>query len=263
MTLLVVENVCISDTRTNKVLVKDVSFELSLGEVVGIIGESGSGKSLTCKAILGLNPAYLCTRGSVRFDGKELVGMPEKRLRTLRGREIAMVFQDAMNAFDPTARIGDQMVESLREGLCANEAKNVALAWLETMGLKAPEQLFKAYPHELSGGMLQRVMIALSLAQETRLIIADEPTSALDVIHQRQIIELFASLKNDARSLLFVSHDLAIVSYLADAVLVMKEGVRVEFNRSETVFNAPQQKYTRYLIETRKALSKRFLQCYM
>ena len=262
MSLLVVENLCITDMRTKTVLVNDVSFELSLGEVMGIIGESGSGKSLTCKTLLGLNPTYFCTQGSVRFEGEELVGMDEKRLRTIRGRKIAMVFQDAMNAFDPIARIGDQMVESLIERMRTQDAKVLALEWLAKMGLEVPERIWKAYAHELSGGMLQRVMIALCLAQETDIIIADELTSALDAIHQRQIIEFFASLKDEKRSLIVVSHDLAIVSYLADTVLVMKEGRRVEFNRAHELFTNPKHDYTRYLIQTRQMLSYRFSQCF-
>ena len=262
MSVLCVQNLSITDSRTKTLLVDNVSFELSVGEVLGIIGESGSGKSLTCKAILGLNPSYFCTQGSVLFEGQELLGSSEATLRAIRGKKIAVVLQDAMNAFDPIARIGDQMVESLCERMSTHKAKEVSLQWLEKMGLKAPERLFKAYAHELSGGMLQRVMIALALAQECQIIIADEPTSALDVIHQRQIMDIFASLKEAHQAMIFVSHDLGIVSYLSDKVVVMKEGKSVEQNLTEGLFKQPKHDYTRYLIETRKALSRRFSQCF-
>ncbi|AFL69434.1 ABC transporter ATP-binding protein [Sulfurospirillum barnesii] len=261
MSFLVVEHVSITDRRSQNILVKDVSFVLELGEVLGIIGESGSGKSLTCKALLGLNPNYLVTAGSIQLDKEELVGKSEGAWQAIRGRSIAMVFQDGMNAFNPMVRIGAQMVESLHERLSALEAKKTTLMWFEKMGLCEPERVFNAYPHALSGGMLQRVMIALALAQETRLIIADEPTSALDVIHQRAIMDLFASLKDNKRSLMIVSHDLAIVASLADKVLVMKEGEGVEFASAPTLFRAPKHAYSRYLLQTRKALIQRYEAC--
>jgi len=263
MSLLVIKNLTITDTRTHTVLVNDLSFELSLGAVLSIIGESGSGKSLTCKAILGLNPAWLKCTGSVLFDGDELLGSSEVQLRQIRGKQIAMVLQDAMNAFDPLYRIGAQMVESLCGVMDAQKAKDVSLAGLFQMGLSEPEVVFQSYAHQLSGGMLQRVMIALALAQETRIIIADEPTSALDVIHQRQIIDILATIRDAKRSLVFVSHDLGIVSYLADDVLVMKEGCGVEYGVAQKLFSAPEHDYTRYLVQTRRTLSQRFTQCFV
>lgn len=262
MSLLVINNLTITDTRTNTPLVNNLSFELPLGKVLGIIGESGSGKSLTCKAILGLNPAWLTCSGSVLFEGEELLGAPESVLRQVRGKQIAMVLQDAMSAFDPLYRLGEQMVESLSECMETRKAKNVSLEGLSQMGLKEPEVVFQSYAHQLSGGMLQRVMIALALALETQIIIADEPTSALDVIHQRQIIDIFASIRDAKRSLIFVSHDLGIVSYLADDVLVMKEGKGLEYGSAQKLFSAPEHDYTRYLIQTRRTLSQRFTQCF-
>ncbi|WP_024953810.1 ABC transporter ATP-binding protein [Sulfurospirillum arcachonense] len=261
MSLLSVKNLTIRDKRTNNILVQDLSFELSLGKVLGIIGESGSGKSLTCKAILGLNPDWLEASGSVLFETEELLGKSHKDLRKIRGKKIAMVLQDAMNAFNPLYRVGHQMVESLCEFMSTAQAKKLSLQWLVKMGFEKPEVVFKSYAHELSGGMLQRVMIALALAQETQIIIADEPTSALDVIHQHEIINLFASIRDEKHSLIFVSHDLGIVSYLADDVLVMKEGKGIEYKPSQNLFSNPEHEYTNYLIQTRRTISQRFSQC--
>lgn len=262
MSLLCIQDLSITDVRTNTVLVKNLCFELSLGQMFGIIGESGSGKSLTCKAILGLNPSWLKPSGSILFEGKELIGASEITLRQVRGKKIAMVMQDAINAFDPLYRVGEQMVESLYEVNEKSHARTRSLAWLFNMGFKEPEVVFRSYAHQLSGGMLQRVMIALALAQETQIIIADEPTSALDVIHQRQMIDIFASLRDEKRSLLFVSHDLAIVSHLADKVLVMREGEGVECQDTQMLFENPHHDYTRYLIQMRRMLSQRFHQCF-
>ena len=261
--LLRVLDLCITDKRNQKTLVDHLSFELKEGKTLGIIGESGSGKSLSCKAIMGLNAPWLDVTGSIVFEKEELVGASSETLRRLRGKKIAMVLQDAINAFDPLSTIGSHMIESVLEFKSFHDAEQLSLYWLEKMGLKSPEKLMRAYPHELSGGMLQRVMIAIALSQETRLIIADEPTSALDVIHQRQIIELLKTIQTEEKkTLLFVSHDLGVISYLAEDVLVMKEGRSVECQKAERLFNAPSHEYTRYLIETRQILSERFEQCF-
>ncbi|WP_333805461.1 ABC transporter ATP-binding protein [Sulfurospirillum sp.] len=261
--LLRVLDLSITDKRNQKTLVSHLSFELKEAQTLGIIGESGSGKSLSCKAIMGLNAPWLDVRGSILFEGQELIGSSQEMLRHLRGKKIAMVLQDAINAFDPLSTIGAHMLESLIEFKSFHEANELSLYWLHKMGLKASNELMQAYPHELSGGMLQRVMIALALAQETRLIIADEPTSALDVIHQRHIIELLKTIQEEEKkTLLFVSHDLGVISFLSENVLVMKEGRCVEYQKAEQLFRAPSHEYTRYLIQTRHILSKRFQQCF-
>lgn len=256
--LLSVSNLCITDTRSHKTLVHNLSFELEEGETLGIIGESGSGKSLSCKAILGLLDPYLHVEGSIVFENEELVGCREERLRAIRGKKIALIVQNALGAFDPLSRIEVHMMESLGEHMRASLARECSEHWLAMMGLDA-KRVMSAYAHELSGGMLQRVMIALALAQETKLIIADEPTSALDVIHQRMIIE---HLKTIQKSFVCVSHDLGVIAYVADKTLVMKEGVGVEYQPTASLFDAPQHPYTRYLIESRAMLSKRFMQCF-
>lgn len=261
--LLRVLDLCITDRRNQKILVDHLSFEVNEGETLGIIGESGSGKSLSCKAIMGLNAPWLDVTGSIVFEKEELVGASSETLRRLRGKKMAMVLQDAVNAFDPLCTIGAHMLESVIAFKSFHEAEHLSLYWLEKMGLQSPEKLMRAYPHELSGGMLQRVMIAIALAQETRFIIADEPTSALDVIHQRQIIELLKTIQEEEKkTLLFVSHDLGVISYLAKDVLVMKEGRSVEYQKAEQLFREPSHEYTRYLIQTRQILSERFHQCF-
>jgi nickel transport system ATP-binding protein len=261
--LLHVSNLTITDKRTQKTLINDLSFKLHHTQTLGIIGESGSGKSLTAKAILGLNAPWLVATGSIKFDGQELLGSGDEPFRRICGKKIAMVMQDAMSAFDPLSTVGSQMIESLLELKEVSKAKETSVHWLFKMGLKTPEALMNAYPHELSGGMLQRVMIALALAQETQMIIADEPTSALDVIHQRHIIELFKTIQEEEqKALLFISHDLGVISYLSDDVLVMNQGQMIECQETHHLFHAPTHEYTRYLIQTRQLLSQRFHQCF-
>lgn len=261
MSYLNVQNLSIYDTRVGKVLVENLSFDLALDEALGIIGESGSGKSLTCKAILGLNPSYLQVSGHIRLDGEDILGVCAKKLRKIRYQKIAIIFQDAMNAFDPICKIGSQMIESLQENMNYKEAKNLSLDWLERVGLPS-QRVFASYPYELSGGMLQRVMIALALARKTPLILADEPTSALDVISQREIIELFKIFLDKDHALLFVTHDLNVASFLCDDILVMKNGQAVTYGKKEEIFVNPQEEYTRYLISQRDLLSQRFSQCF-
>lgn len=262
MSFLSVRDLYILNKHTKECLVENVNFDMELGSVLGIIGESGSGKSLTCKAILGLLSANLGYSGSISLEGNEILGASYESLRKLRLEKLSAVFQDAMNVFDPLCTIGSQMVESLQEHMSYQEAKKLSKEWLEKVGLKQSERVFKSYPHELSGGMLQRVMIALALARKTPLIIADEPTSALDVISQKEIIKLFQTFTNSNNSLIFVSHDLGVTSHLAKNLLVMKKGKVVEQGECKEIFDAPKHEYTNYLITKRQELSKRFLECF-
>jgi nickel transport system ATP-binding protein len=251
VSFLTIKELSIVDTRTKTALVSDLSLSLERGETLALIGQSGSGKSLTCKAILGILPRWLRCEGSIVLEGKELLPTSPRR--------IGVVLQEAMNAFDPLFSVGAQMMESLRY---RHDAKAHALEWLFKMGFEEEERFFQRYPHELSGGELQRVMMAIAFAQERALIIADEPTSALDALSQKEVMGLFEAYQSAHSALLFVSHDLALVSHLADRVAVMKAGKLVEENTVQALFEAPKEPYTRSLIQTRQALSQRFLACF-
>jgi oligopeptide/dipeptide ABC transporter ATP-binding protein len=232
-------------------LVRSVSLDIRPGERVGLVGESGSGKSLTMLAIMGLlaSPVTV-TGGSVTLGETELVGAPDRKLRALRGSEIAMVYQDPMTSLDPLQRIGEQIAEGLRaHGAHRNEAEERALAALAEVQLPDPRRLARAYPHELSGGMRQRVMIAAALAGNPRLLLADEPTTALDVTIQRQILSLVARIQR-ARNLavLWVTHDLGVAAQFVQRLAVMYAGRMVEVGPTGAVFGAPQHPYTAALL---------------
>jgi oligopeptide/dipeptide ABC transporter ATP-binding protein len=232
-------------------LVRNVSLEIRPGERVGLVGESGSGKSLTMLAVMGLlaNPVIV-TGGSVTLGGTELVGAPDRKLRALRGSEIAMVYQDPMTSLDPLQRVGDQIAEGLRaHGVSRSEAGDRTLAALAEVQLPDAHRLARAYPHELSGGMRQRVMIAAALAGNPRLLLADEPTTALDVTIQRQILALVARIQR-ARNLavLWVTHDLGVAAQFVQRLAVMYAGRMVELGPTTAVFSAPQHPYTAALL---------------
>lgn len=261
MGILKVNNLSVSDKRTGKVLVDDISFILEKNSCLGIIGESGSGKSMTCKAVLGLTPASLETRGTIFLDGKNLLTLSQKEMREIRGKRISIIIQDAMGAFDPLYTLGYQFEETLQEnmGWDSDESYEVSIKFLKKMGIRNPESLLKKYPHELSGGMLQRCMIAITLALEPEIIIADEPTTALDSINQYEIIEEFRKLKDlKNSSLIFISHDLGVVQKVADKIMVMKEGRCVEQGDADEVLHNGKHEYTRYLTSTRLKLTKNF-----
>lgn len=261
MSILQVSNLSITDTSSNTVLIENSSFSLAPHECLGIVGESGSGKSITCKGILGLLPPYLRVSGNVVFKGREILQIDKKTMRAIRGKQIAMIPQDAMSAFDPLYTIGYQMIETLVEKLGIDKKESIALAsrCLLEMRLYNPQEILKKYPHELSGGMLQRCIIAISLALEPDVIIADEITSALDSINQREVAETFKKLKSVRHAaIIFVSHDLGVVRYITDRVAVMTGGKIVEYGASEDVFEHPKHEYTRYLINTKRKLSENF-----
>ncbi len=238
--------------------VNGVSFALEAGEMLGIVGESGSGKSVTCNALMGLNPSppARIEGGSVRFCGKDILNTSNSELRDIRGREIAMIFQDPMTALNPYMRIGDQLIEPLLlHGMATKtEARNRAVETLRSIGMPQPEDCMKRWPHEFSGGMRQRVMIAMALISRPRLLIADEPTTALDVTVQAQILELLASLRQSGRealalmAIILISHDLSVVAESCDRVMVMYAGQVMESAPAREIWQSPMHPYTHALL---------------
>jgi ABC-type glutathione transport system ATPase component len=233
-------------------VVDGVSFELAAGDRLGIIGESGSGKTLTALAVLGLAPDSATISGRVRLDGEELLGRPDRLLARLRGERMSMVFQDPRTALNPVMRIGRQISEPLRlhQGFGRRAAAEAAEDWCRRVGLPEPDRISRAYPHQLSGGQRQRVGIAMALACRPALLIADEPTTALDVTVQAEIMALLRQLvDDDGAGLLFISHDLALVSSIAEEIAVMRDGRFVERGSPESLVRQPEQDYTRRLLD--------------
>jgi microcin C transport system ATP-binding protein len=231
------------------------SFELLPGEKLALVGESGSGKSVTAQAVLRLNPDVRLY-GAIDYQGENLLEAGERRLRQLRGREIAMIFQEPMSALNPVQTVGAQIVEVLDRhlGLPPKEARAEVVRLLARTGIPDPEHKFGAYPFQLSGGQRQRAMIAMALAGRPKILIADEPTTALDVTIQAQILDLLDELQRETgMAVLFITHDLNLVRRFADRVVVMRSGNVVESGSVEQVFGSPQHPYTRELIASRPA----------
>jgi peptide/nickel transport system ATP-binding protein len=228
--------------------VDGVSFEVEAGRTLAIVGESGCGKSVTALSIMGLVPQPARqVRGSIRFEGRELVGMSTRELQDLRGNRMAMVFQEPMSSLNPAFTIGDQIVEVLlrHRQMTRAQAAARAIEMLDKVRIPAPQQRFHEYPHKLSGGMRQRAMIAMALACEPRLLIADEPTTALDVTIQAQILDLMQRLQQETgTAIVLITHDLGVVAEAADAVVVMYAGRVVEQAPVEALFARPQHPYT-------------------
>jgi peptide/nickel transport system ATP-binding protein/oligopeptide transport system ATP-binding protein len=244
-------NVRFSTEHATVHAVNGVSFSVERGQTVAIVGESGSGKSVTCLSLLRLLPRSAQVTGSVQLDGRELLTLSEQEIRKVRGRGIGLVYQDPMAALNPVRTIGAQVAEPLRLhlGLGRREAAERAADLLGTVGIPAPRQQLKAYPHEFSGGMRQRVVIAMAVACQPQVLLADEPTTALDVSVQAQILELLKNLTAELGiSLILVSHDLSVVAGLADDVLVMYGGFLAEQGDAVRVFEQPAHPYTAGLL---------------
>ena len=231
-----------------------VSFAMNQGDVLGIVGESGSGKSVTAYSVMGLTayPGKL-VGGTVWFNGHEIEKMKEKDFRKIRGNEVSIIFQDPMTSLNPVYTIGNQIVEVIR--LHTEKSKQEAWAraeeLLELVGINEPEKRLKQYPHELSGGMRQRVMIAIALACEPKLLIADEPTTALDVTIQAQILELMNDLRHKlGMSIIMITHDLGVVAQMCEKIAVMYAGHIVEYGTTDEIFYNPQHEYTKGLINS-------------
>jgi len=235
-----------------KEVVRGVSFSLARSEVLGLVGESGSGKSVTSLAILGLLDPAARIEGSIRWQGRELIGLSNKELREIRGREIAMVFQEPMTALNPVMTVGRQISEAIQAHgprRSGKEARFEAIAALESVAIPDAAQRYGDYPHQFSGGQRQRILIAMALVHKPQLLIADEPTTALDVTVQAQVLELMKTLQRErGLSMLFTSHDLAVVGQMADRVAVMRSGDVLETGSSRQVLTEPRHDYTKSLL---------------
>ncbi len=230
-------------------VVDDVSFGVTDGARVGLIGESGSGKSLTALAVLGLLPDGAEVEGSIRWNGRELIGLPDRELAALRGEQIGIVFQEPQTALNPLRTVGRQVAEPLRIHGRAGRREALARAQADADRVRLPEGALRRYPHQLSGGQRQRVAIAMALAARPRLLIADEPTTALDVTIQAEILALLGELvENDGMSLLFITHDLAVLSQVASEAVVLEHGRVVEDGTVADLLTAPQSEVTRGLL---------------
>ena len=234
--------------------VEDVSFDVDAGEILAIVGESGSGKSVTSLSVMGLlaEPGHVAG-GSMEFEGKDLVHLSERDYRALRGNDMAMIFQEPMTSLNPVYRVGKQIVEAIRthENVSKKEARERAIDMLRKVGIPSPEKRIDDYPHQMSGGMRQRVMIAMALSCNPKLLIADEPTTALDVTIQAQILDLLRRLRDDTgMAVLLITHDLGVVSETADRVVVMYCGQVVEEAEVRTLFDHPMHPYTLGLLKS-------------
>jgi len=234
--------------------VDDISFKVNRGEILGIVGESGSGKSVTAMSIMGLlrNTTGKVMGGEALFHGKDLLKLSDKEIRAIRGKHISMVFQEPMTSLNPVLTVGEQIAETIirHEKVSKSEAWNRAKELLDVVQIPLSEKRLKEYPHELSGGMRQRVMIAMALCCNPELIIADEPTTALDVTIQLQILELFKSLRDKFNmSVILITHDMGVIAEMADNVMVMYAGNMVEYGDTATILNHPEHPYTKALME--------------
>ena len=252
MTLLAVENLTVSFPTSDGVVQanRGLSFSVEAGKTLGVVGESGSGKSVSALTLLGLNPGADIT-GSALFNGRDLLKMNQDELRAIRGAEIAMIFQDPLSSLHPHFRVGWQISEAIRahSDVTKDEAMNQAVELLRLVNIPQPEQRVKAYPHEMSGGMRQRVMIAMALALKPKLLIADEPTTALDATVQAQLMELLMQMQREVgMAMIVITHDLGVIASIADEVLVMYAGRAAERADARTLYFSPHHPYTRGLL---------------
>jgi peptide/nickel transport system ATP-binding protein len=252
--LLEVSNLTVTlpTSRGPHEVVRDSSFTIDSGDTLGIVGESGSGKSMTALAIMGLLPRGGTTSGSIVFDGTQLLGRSDRQMRSLRGDAMSMIFQDPLSSLNPYYTVGLQVEETYlaHRGGKRAAARRLVTESLAEVGIPEPAQRARQFPHQFSGGQRQRIMIAMALICQPKLLIADEPTTALDVTVQAQILRLLARLQAETGTgLLFISHDLAVISQVAQRVVVMREGSQLEYVTTEQAFCSPGHPYTRALLE--------------
>ncbi|MBX3195710.1 MAG: ABC transporter ATP-binding protein [Microbacteriaceae bacterium] len=261
--LLEVENLSISFPTESGIAraVEGVSFRLLEGETMGIVGESGSGKSMTAMAIMGILPRAATVTGSIRFRGRELVGLSDEELREVRGRDIAIVFQDALTALNPVMTVGEQLMEAVRvhrPGITSAQLRARAVELLDLVGIPDPERRIDRYPHEFSGGMRQRVMIGVSIANEPDLLIADEPTTALDVTVQAQVLDVLREVQQrTGTTVMLITHDLGVIAGVADRVIVMYAGGIVEAADVDPLFYETAHPYTAGLLASLPRMDRR------
>jgi len=246
-------SVTFADKGRAVTILHDLSFSLLHQQVLGMVGESGSGKSVTALSILKLvpRPPLKKMSGEIRYEGHDLIPFSSREMRSIRGKEIGFIFQEPAAALNPVLTIGDQIMEMIRahKGVSKKKTREMGIELLREVGMSSPEFRMKNYPHELSGGMRQRAMIAMALSCSPRILIADEPTTALDVTIQAQILELFKKLKKERQmSILFITHDLGVIAEIADKVLVIHEGRMVEYDSVENIFHFPAHPYTQQMI---------------
>lgn len=259
-TILDVKNLHITfeQPKVSKQILEDVSFSVKAGKCLGILGESGSGKSMTTKAILGLLNRDFKISGSATFEGSDLLQMSDGDLRTLRGSAIGMILQNPMTCFDPLYKIGNQIYETFdAHGIFPrNQYKEEAIKILEKMHIHDPEGVLQKFPHQLSGGMLQRVMIGIAMSMNPRLLICDEPTTAIDSITQYEIIKEFQRIKAESNvGMLFITHDVSVISHIADEVIVLNKGKLVDSGSFSDILKNPKDPYTKLLIEKKLAVA--------
>jgi peptide/nickel transport system ATP-binding protein len=233
--------------------VRGIDVDVAPGEILGVVGESGSGKSVSFLAAMGLLPSSATITGSVMLDGKELIGSKRKAFRSVRGKSLAMVFQDPLSALNPVHRVGDQIVEMIQshQDMNTHDAEKRAVELLEIVGIPQPGERARQYPHEFSGGMRQRVVIAMAIANNPRVLIADEPTTALDVTVQAQILEVIQKVQQTfGTAVVLITHDLGVIARVADSVNVMYAGRNVESGSVQSIFDHPSHPYTRGLLSS-------------
>ena len=258
-----VEDLCVDlvTRRQKKRIVEHVKFEVYPGECLGILGESGSGKSMSLKAVLGLLDKNFQVSGQAVFDDKNLIGAPGEELRKLRGNQIGMVLQNPMTCFDPLYRIGSQMAETfaMHTDWNGEKIRSVSLEVLDQMRIHDGAEVLEKYPHQLSGGMLQRIMIGIAMALSPELLIADEPTTAIDAITQYEILEEFERIKREKKTaMIFITHDLGAISKVADRIMVMNSGRIVDQGDFHHILHYAKDPYTRLLVEKRMAVMDRY-----